>query len=176
MRNLDNYLPVFGGVVAYNITTGTTENIQSIITNETTESADFILPTILNPVMLTGLNQASKQVSALNIAQGADGQVRLLVKTTTAPITFASPEGYDVTNADTEAVPANPLRRYLLLTNEGTTNIFLAIGNTAVVQQGIVLFPGSSYEMTETAGNLSIQAIRAIGTVAHTALAYNEGI
>lgn len=47
----------------------------------------------------------------------------------------------------TVILPANPLRKYLALTNNGNNSIYLTLGNTVTLGQGIYLTPAGSFDL-----------------------------
>jgi hypothetical protein len=69
---------------------------------------------------------------------------------------------------------ANPERRYLLLVNDSTTDIYLALGAAAVLYKGIrINANGGWYEMLD-GQNLYTGAVNAISAVAARNLTYVE--
>lgn len=96
------------------------------------------------------------------------GQTRLAVTVTsessgngiyTAPTAIAA----DVATASTAILAANPNRLYLLLVNDSDTPIYISLGGTAVVDQGIRLNQlGGALEMSQKEGNLYRGLVNAI--------------
>lgn len=63
-------------------------------------------------------------------------------------LTAAAPTNATVTGSSTVIVPANTARVGLVLQNLATTgNVYLGLGNPAVLQCGITLFPGFGWEI-----------------------------
>lgn len=95
------------------------------------------------------------------------------------------PDGYDAFTQGTVAVgtatgavlAANPGRRYLLLQNDGTTDIYVKLGTSAaVLNTGIRLVAGGgAYEMSRGAANVYPGAIQGIAGAQATRLMYTEG-
>lgn len=79
-----------------------------------------------------------------------------------------------ITTADQEIAAANASRNYLFIqNNHATANVFIGFGATAVTAaNGIKLAPGAYYELN---GNMAINAVRAIGDAANTAVVMVEG-
>ena len=79
--------------------------------------------------------------------------------------------------ATTSVLSANANRRYLLLQNDGTTDIYLKLGTAAaVLNNGIRLVAGGgAYEMSRGAANIYSGAIQGIAGAAATRLMYAEG-
>jgi phage gp45-like len=68
-----------------------------------------------------------------------------------------------VTTSSSIALASNGDRVYALFINDSDTVIYLSLGATAVVNQGIrINANGGSYEMSEKAGNLYMGVIYAI--------------
>lgn len=68
-----------------------------------------------------------------------------------------------VADTATEVRPFTRYRKYLLIANVSDADIYLSIGGTAVVGEGIPLSAGGgSYEMSKDRGNLDMRAISAI--------------
>lgn len=78
-----------------------------------------------------------------------------------------------VSSTSSVVLSANANRRYAHFINNGTTTIFLKLGDTAVASQGIPLGPTEMYEITMY--NLFTGAIHAIKTGASAALDVYEG-
>ena len=73
------------------------------------------------------------------------------------------PDTVSVGTSTTEIVPRRPSRNYLLIINDGTTTMYLGIGEDAVLNEGIRLNAnGGSYQMTPDGGNMSHRAINGI--------------
>lgn len=71
---------------------------------------------------------------------------------------------------------ANANRRYLLLQNDGTTDIYLRLGASAALNTGIRLVSGGgAYEMSRGAANVFNGEIQGIAGAAATRLMYTEG-
>ncbi|GAG85068.1 unnamed protein product, partial [marine sediment metagenome] len=67
-----------------------------------------------------------------------------------------------IANVTTVALAANANRLYALFVNDGTEPIYLYLGAAAVMNRGIRLQVGGSYEMSREIGNLYIGAINGI--------------
>lgn len=96
------------------------------------------------------------------------GQSRLDVEVQAEPSgdgTYSTATGTaaDVGSSSTLVLNANTSRKYALFVNDSDTAIYLALGQAAVVNEGIRLNPsGGSYEMDAKLGNLYRGAMYAI--------------
>lgn len=80
-------------------------------------------------------------------------------------------------NTTTVALAANTTRRYLLLVNDSTEDIYIKLGAAAVMNQGIrINANGGSYEMSKKLGNLYTGAINGICTSGSKILLVTEGV
>ena len=67
------------------------------------------------------------------------------------------------TSTTGEALAANEARQAALFINDGTTSIWIRIGETSVANQGILLSAnGGSYYMAEIYGNRDTEAVNCI--------------
>jgi hypothetical protein len=77
----------------------------------------------------------------------------------------------------TEVLAANSSRLYGLLVNDSDEAIYIKIGTSAVMNEGIRLNPiGGSYEMSREIGNLNTAVINAICASGSKVLLVLEGI
>ena len=76
----------------------------------------------------------------------------------------------------TEAKAANANRLYALFANDGTETIYLGLGTNAVMNIGVPILSGGSYEMSKQIGNLYLGAVNAICTSGGMILATTEGV
>jgi hypothetical protein len=82
--------------------------------------------------------------------------------------------GVDVGTSSTEVRAANTERRYLLLVNDSDTEIYVALGTDAVLNEGIRLnSAGGWYEMLE-GQNLYTGVVNAIASAATKRLTFQE--
>lgn len=93
------------------------------------------------------------------------------VSTKTA-LTGSSPTAATVGVASAEAVPANANRKGLILTNTSDNTISLAFAAAAVLNSGITLYPGGTFNMNEYC--FTTAQIRAIASAASSNLAIQE--
>ena len=70
---------------------------------------------------------------------------------------------------------ANADRSYVNFYNDSDAVIYLRLGETAVVNQGIGIASGGSYEMSADKGNLDTRVVNAISTAASKELLVTEG-
>lgn len=76
-----------------------------------------------------------------------------------------------------QVLAANAARKYASFQNDSDTVIYLKIGSSAVLNQGVRLNPnGGVYEMSINTGNLDTRAVNAISSVASKNLLVREGI
>lgn len=86
--------------------------------------------------------------------------------------TAASPTAVSVSTSSIQIVAANTARKGLVITNVSNNRISIAIGVTAVLNQGITLYPGGIYVMDAFTYNLS--AFNAVASAASSAVAIQE--
>lgn len=104
-----------------------------------------------------------------------DSSGRLIVVgvlTTKSDLTPGSPTSATVGIASAQAVASNANRKGLILTNLSNNKIFLGFGATAVINTGVALYPGGSFEMDEYCFDTG--AINAIASAASSTLAIQE--
>lgn len=94
-----------------------------------------------------------------------------------APGGFATPSHTtaSVGVASAQCLAANPFATYRLFENDSAAQIWIMLGAAAVVNQGIRLDPGGSYEMSKENGNLWRGAVRAIASAPASNLLMMEG-
>jgi len=93
--------------------------------------------------------------------------------------TFTTPThtAVSIGAATTVVLAANANRLYALLINDSDAIIYIKLGASAVLNQGIRLnASGGSYEMGEKVGNLYLGAINGITAVAGKNLLVTEGV
>lgn len=78
--------------------------------------------------------------------------------------------------ATTLALAANADRLYACLFNDGTENIYLGLGVAAVMNIGVPIVPGGSYEMSRELGNLYTGVINGICASGGMVLCVTEGV
>lgn len=90
------------------------------------------------------------------------------------PSTLTHTDGL-VSGSSIPVATANEARNYIRFDNHSTINsIFLRLGEAAILNEGIKLFPGGHYEMSVERGNLYVGEIRAIATGASTPMTITE--
>jgi hypothetical protein len=101
----------------------------------------------------------------------SDGNLR-----TDSVLATVTPSGPNVTTTSGEALAANTARKYAAFINDSNVTIYLALGTTAVVNQGIRLSAhGGSYEITSM--NLFTGVVNAIhGGTGNKVLCLTEGV
>lgn len=97
----------------------------------------------------------------------AQGEGDYATPTHTAPVIGA---------VDTVALVANANRLYACFANDGTETIYLGLGVAAVMNIGIPILSGGSYEMSREIGNLYVGVIQAICASGGQVLAVTEGV
>ena len=78
--------------------------------------------------------------------------------------------------ATTVGLVANANRLYACFANNGTETIYLGFGVAAVMNIGIPILPGGSYEMSREIGNLYIGAVNGICASGGMVLCVTEGV
>lgn len=95
----------------------------------------------------------------------------------TTTYTLSSPAAVAVTTASTQIIPANPLRKYLLIQVNGAADVAIAPGaGAATLAAGVLLssnvagagYPGASFESSH------VGAVQAIGRAA-SSITWSEG-
>ena len=83
-------------------------------------------------------------------------------------VTWGSPQSVSVATTTTEIIAANGSRKGALVTNNGSADVFIALGTPAILNKGHrINSGGGNYEITLD-NNLSVQAVNGIvasGTV-----------
>ena len=74
------------------------------------------------------------------------------------------------------ALAANVNRNYALFANDGDETIYLGIGVAAVMNIGVPILSGGSYEMSRQIGNLDARVVNAICASGGQVLAVTEGV
>ena len=82
-----------------------------------------------------------------------------------------------VGTASIAVMAANPDRKYALLQNDGTVDIYIKLGTAAaVLNTGVrVLANGGTYEMTRGAASVWNGAVQGISTIAAMRMLVTEG-
>ncbi len=105
------------------------------------------------PVALHGKREAGSQIVHPVLV---DNNGRLLVSTGAAAVTSASNTKITVASASTSVVSSNTNRNRVILVNDSSEAIYLALGATAVMNEGIRLNAnGGSLIETEYTGVIS---------------------
>ena len=77
----------------------------------------------------------------------------------------------------TSVIAANKARRYLLIANDGSVTVYIALGVAAVTNQGIPVMPnGGAYEMSQDKGNLFLGAVNGTTPTGVAAVLVTEGV
>jgi hypothetical protein len=159
------------GLVTQNLVQGTSYTLQP---------AEFSMNTEVKPSLMVGVLYNSATVNTLEAVSAhnaPDGDISLRVSTQGEPLTMSAATQASMGVASAQIIAANTARRYLLISNTDTTRrVSLAFGAAAVIDTGITLQPGQSYEMSESAGNLTLQEVRGIAAGAATLLGVQEGV
>ena len=106
----------------------------------------------------------------------SDGKTAVRVVSAPSDPTYVQQTGFagasntrpSITNVDATALASNTSRKYASFTNNGGATIYLKLGATAVVNQGIPLGPNEMFEIK--GDNLFTGAVHAIKS---TAIAVN---
>ena len=86
--------------------------------------------------------------------------------------TGQTPSSATVTTASTEILSAGA-RRWAVITNLGTDGVFIAVGQTAILNAGMYLAPGGVMNFTGDAGTK--QAVNGITRSGSSLVIYQEG-
>lgn len=76
----------------------------------------------------------------------------------------------------TAALAANADRKYALFINDSDATLYLKVGVAAVMNEGIRLIAGASYEMSYRIGNLDARAVNAISAAGNKLILVTEGV
>ena len=127
-----------------------------------------------NPLRLfdavSGAIATIKAASTLPVA----ADTAIVVSNREAIITTCISSSSPVTSTSGTALAANVARKYAVLTNAGTSDVWLHPGPTAVSGQGILLKPFGCFEIDST--NLYSGVISAVTTAGTASLAITEGV
>lgn len=85
-----------------------------------------------------------------------------------------TPDNVTITNSSTQILAANTSRKWCIMTNTGNRDIFVAMGQTALVNKGILIGRNGG-SLTLTASALSTEAINGITTGGSSSMTYQEG-
>lgn len=91
---------------------------------------------------------------------------------TKTDLTPSSPTTATVGITSAQALAANANRKGLIIVNVSVNKVSLGIGSTAVLNSGITLYPGGSFEMGEYC--FDVGAINAIASVASSVISIQE--
>ena len=138
-----------------------------------TVSGTVSVDSLPNPVTVSG----TVSVDSLPNPVTVSGTVSVDSLPDPDAITQSAPTAETVGITSAEALAANANRRYACFINTSANWISLGFGaNDAVLYSGITLAPNSgSYEMSEGANNVSLQAVNAIASAGTSNLAIQEG-
>lgn len=82
-----------------------------------------------------------------------------------------------MTNVSGTVLAANAARRYALLVNDGSADVYIKLGATAVANQGIrINAGGGAYEISATNDNLFFGAINGITAAGTATMLVTEGV
>lgn len=85
-----------------------------------------------------------------------------------------TPGSVTVTTTSTEILPANENRKWAIITNKGNVDVFIAIGQTALLDRGMVLGrSGGSITLDEDL--MSIEAVNGIVQAGSAVVIFQEG-
>jgi len=122
-------------------------------------------------------SQFQNNVVMVSAIQSPNGEIGLRMNAQGAPLTMSAATQVNVGAASSSILAANTARRYALISNtHATQRLSLAFGAAAAADTGITLQAGQSYEISEAAGNLTLQEIRAWASGANTLVGVQEGV
>jgi len=85
------------------------------------------------------------------------------------------PTNVSVTNSSTEIIDANAARKWLILTNIGNRDVFVASGQTALVDKGALLGKGGGSIILDSS-NMATEAINGIVSGGSATVMILEGL
>jgi hypothetical protein len=119
-----------------------------------------------------GLSAGSNAIGSITNTSFASTQSGTWVVNTKNALTSNSPTAASVGITSAQAVASNANRKGLVLTNTSSANISLGFGAAAVLNSGITLYPGGTFNMDEY--SFTTAAINAIASVAASNLGIQE--
>ena len=136
---------------------------------------------IVRPCLVTGVRNVSTYVNEIDLVNvfriPSTGTNRLAVDVQCNTISMTSPTAVSVGIASAALIVANSSRRYLSISNtSAAARISIAFGVAAVLDSGITIQPGQTWEMSELKGNVNRGEVRAIASAAATNAGLQEGI
>ena len=131
-----------------------------------------------NPSKTTILETGSNIIGQVGIDQTTPGTTNRVDIGANATGVYTTPAHTApvIGAATTVALVANATRLYACFANDGTETIYLGLGVAAVMNIGIPILAGGSYEMSQEIGNLYIGAVNGICTSGGMVLAVTEGV
>lgn len=109
----------------------------------------------------TWTGSADNQWKHINVVTLPDGSIGLPISVNTVGVSTATNTKVAVGSSSTSVLVANTDRRFAILVNDSNEDIYIALGATAILNQGIRLnAAGGSLEINST--NLYTGAITAI--------------
>lgn len=92
-----------------------------------------------------------------------------IVKT---PLTPSAPTTASVGITSAQIVASNSSRTGLIITNLSVNRVFIGLGATAVLNSGISLYPGGTYQMSEF--DFTTGAVNAVASAASSTVSIQE--
>jgi len=159
------------GLVTQNLVQGTSYTLQP---------SEFSMNLEVKPSLAVGVLYTSATVNtlvAISAHPAPDGDMAQRVSCQGAPLTMNAATQVTVGAASSSLIAANPLRRYLLISNcSSAQRMSIAFGAAAATDTGITLQAGQSYEMSEAAGNLCLSEVRGWASAAGVLIGVQEGV
>jgi hypothetical protein len=124
---------------------------------------------------VTGTVTANAGTGSFTVAQATASNLNATVTgtiSTKTALTANSPTFATVGVTSAQALASNSSRKGLILTNTSTGNISLGFGATAVLNSGITLYPGGTFNLDEY--SFTTAAVNAIAANASSNLAIQE--
>lgn len=156
--------------------TASTEDIARIgATNETAPASDTATAG-LNGRLQRIAQRLTSLIALVPTALTSDGNFKVaLLERTQTSVTYAHTQP-SATSASGDMLASNASRKYALLTNIGSVDVYLKINATAVANQGILLQAyGGTYEISPTNNNFTTAVIRGITASGTATVLVTEG-
>lgn len=102
----------------------------------------------------------------------------LIILTIIPSLAFAGFGTVTVTTSETEIIPASQVRRWYIVQNQGTTDVYLKLDGSATAvttSNGFKLTPGSSVQVEMGSGNLAAQNVTGICASGTNAVNFQAG-
>jgi hypothetical protein len=121
--------------------------------------------------------QATLNTLKTDLESSQDASKNLKVSNINGIYTTPTHAAVSVGTSSAQALAANANRKYALLQNDSDTDMYISLGASAALHQGVLLkASGGFYEMSEPAGNLYRGLVNVISTASGKNIMITEGV